>query len=355
MNDARDGATLKRARVTRFAIEKSPALDVPDRRWRRTIAGAGIFRYTQKSGSSFSKWERIVIKEYELFAAVVSSGSLSAAGRALGLSPAMVSKRIARLERRLGARLILRTTRRLIMTDVGERFYERVVQILAAAREAEAMGDRPRRSASRSLARVRADIFRSLTHSAVLAGVSRGVSSHCHGTGARRCLHRSDPSTHRCRHSHCALDCSRAKRPTIGAKSPASLRQPGLPRALRCARKPGGLTEHSLLAAESQLPWRLQGRDAAVLVHGRSALVTNSSEVVRELAIAGMGIALRSRWDVARELASGALRVVLPQFPGAADVAIYAVYPSATLVPPGVTAFIDHLAGAYRTIPSLAE
>ncbi|WP_294198811.1 LysR family transcriptional regulator, partial [uncultured Sphingomonas sp.] len=61
--------------------------------------------------------------DYALFVRIVEAGSLSAAARALNISPAMASKRLARLEARLGVRLIQRTTRRLAPTDAGERFH----------------------------------------------------------------------------------------------------------------------------------------------------------------------------------------------------------------------------------------
>jgi len=61
--------------------------------------------------------------DHALFATVVASGSLSAAARALGISPAMVSKRIARLELRLGTRLLHRTTRTMELTPLGEQFH----------------------------------------------------------------------------------------------------------------------------------------------------------------------------------------------------------------------------------------
>src|SRR5436305_380541 len=76
--------------------------------------------------------------DYELFARVVDAGSLSAAGRALGISPAMASKRLARLEERLGVRLVHRTTRRLALTEPGARFHADLIAILATMREAEA-------------------------------------------------------------------------------------------------------------------------------------------------------------------------------------------------------------------------
>jgi DNA-binding transcriptional LysR family regulator len=75
--------------------------------------------------------------DYALFARVVAAGSLSAAARDMGISPAMASKRMARLEARLGARLIHRTTRRLALTEQGEGFHRDVLGILAAVEAAE--------------------------------------------------------------------------------------------------------------------------------------------------------------------------------------------------------------------------
>ena len=64
--------------------------------------------------------------DYEIFARVIKAGSLSAAARELHSSPAMISKRLTRLEERLGVRLLQRTTRRLTPTQVGQSFFERV-------------------------------------------------------------------------------------------------------------------------------------------------------------------------------------------------------------------------------------
>jgi len=60
--------------------------------------------------------------DYEIFARVIKAGSLSAAARELHSSPAMISKRLTRLEERLGVRLLQRTTRRLTPTQVGQSF-----------------------------------------------------------------------------------------------------------------------------------------------------------------------------------------------------------------------------------------
>ena len=80
--------------------------------------------------------------DLEIFARVVTAGSMSAAGRELGLSPAVVSKRLRRLEDRLGTRLLQRTTRQISLTEAGQGFYERVVAILAGIEEAEAFVSR---------------------------------------------------------------------------------------------------------------------------------------------------------------------------------------------------------------------
>ena len=76
--------------------------------------------------------------DLEVFTRVVSTGSMSAAGRALGFSPAVISKRIKRLEDRLGTRLLQRTTRQISLTEAGQGFYDRVLGILAGVEEAEA-------------------------------------------------------------------------------------------------------------------------------------------------------------------------------------------------------------------------
>src|SRR5262245_35816351 len=77
------------------------------------------------------------LREMEIFAAVAGSGSLSAAARRLNLSVTVVSKQLAALEKRLGSRLITRTTRKLALTDDGQAFFERCKSILDEIADAE--------------------------------------------------------------------------------------------------------------------------------------------------------------------------------------------------------------------------
>jgi len=74
----------------------------------------------------------------EVFAKVAATGSFSAAGRALGLSQTMVTKHVAALEQRLGAKLLHRSTRRLSLTDAGRNYLEASERILADMSAADA-------------------------------------------------------------------------------------------------------------------------------------------------------------------------------------------------------------------------
>src|SRR3954464_8939588 len=78
------------------------------------------------------------LQEMSVFSRVVASGSLSAAARELGISPALVSRRLAALENRLGVRLVNRTTRSLHLTVEGARYYDVCNRVLAEIQEADA-------------------------------------------------------------------------------------------------------------------------------------------------------------------------------------------------------------------------
>lgn len=283
-------------------------------------------------------------RDYRLFATVIERGSLSAAGRELGLSPAAASKRLAAMETRLGARLIHRTTRRLTTTEAGRAFYEAVRTILAAADAAEAQVAGRAVSPSGPL-RISAPTSFGRMH--IAPTLPAFLDAHpavqielLLDDGFTDLLaDRIDLAIRIAPEPDAASLAARLLAPNhrLLCAAPAYLERFGEPATLR------DLAGHRLLAASNQTPWRLEGAGARRNVEVASHVVTNSSEVVRALALAGVGIALRSTWDVGAELASGALVRILPGWQGATDVGIYAVHARAPL-PAAVTAFADHLA-----------
>lgn len=301
---------------------------------------------------SISHGEVIVDPDYTLFAAVVAAGNLSGAARALGISPAMVSKRLVRLERRLDAQLVQRSTRRMALTESGARFHADVVAILEAIAAAEARVGGRSGDVAGPLRVVAPTSFGRLHVAPVLAAfltrhprveVTMDLSDDYTDLIASR-TDLAIRITATVGEGMVAERLADSRR--ILCAAPAYLAARGVPDRV------ADLSRHHLLAARGQLPWRLSGPGGRRLtVTGDSIVATNSSELVRELAMAGAGIALRSLWDVGPELGEGRLVRVLPDHEGLTDVGIYAVRPPGALVPASVTAFVAALRGAFGTAP----
>jgi DNA-binding transcriptional LysR family regulator len=289
--------------------------------------------------------------DLDIFARVVATGSMSKAARDVGLSPPVVSKRIKRLEERLGTRLLQRTTRQIALTEAGRGFHERVLAILASVDDAENWVSQ-RASIARGPLRVSApttfgrlhvaphlvrflekypdiSLDLSLSDSFVdLVGEGIDVAIRIADLADTSLVARKLAANHR-----------------VLCAAPAYLEKHGMPIAL------ADLTRHKLLVHNAD-QWRLEGPDGPISVPVESALATNSSEVIREAVIAGLGIALRSTWDVGPELKSGKLKIVLPHVRASHRVAIYAVYPSRRHLPQRSRVFIDFLLDLYAPVPS---
>ena len=281
--------------------------------------------------------------DYLLFARAVEAGSLSAAGRLLNISPAMMSKRLSRLEARLGVRLIHRTTRRLALTEEGASLHRDLVAILDAIQQAEQRVTNRHRTASGPL-RISAPTSFGRLH--VAPHVARFLDLHprvdlqLNLTDAYEDLlaERIDVAIRITSDIPAHLEGHPlAANRRILCASPAYLAAHGTP------EKIADLAHHRLLAADGQLPWRLVNGRARKLVDGQSHVRTNSSEIVRELALTGVGIALRSLWDVSDLIAQGSLVRVLDSWEGPADLAVHAVHPRAAGRPAAVDAFIAFL------------
>lgn len=288
--------------------------------------------------------------DLDVFARVVTARSMSAAARELNLSPAVISKRIRRLEERLGVRLLQRTTRQLSLTEAGTGFYERVISILASVEDAEAWvssgaaGARGtlRVSAPTSFGRLHIaphlkqflDRNAMVTVELILTDAFADIVGEGFDLAVRIAdLQDSSLVAKRLAPNHRVL-CA----------APAYLSDHGVPATV------SDLARHVLLAHNTD-QWRLEGPQGPVQVKVAGPLRTNSSEVVREALLAGVGIALRSTWDVGPELKSGRLVRVLPDHSGGRRVAIHAVYPSRRHMEQKVRSFVDFLAELYGATP----
>ncbi len=281
--------------------------------------------------------------DYALFVAVAESGSLSAAARALRISPAMVSKRLQKLENRLGVTLVHRTTRRLALTEAGERFRDDLSTILVSLDAAEARVTGARGTPAGPL-RVSAPTSFGRLHVAPHLGTFLAAHPAVALTfdltdGFVDLLgERVDVAIRIASEVPANVVAHRlATSRRVLCAAPSYLAAHGVPATVQ------GLDDHRLLAAAGQMPWRLVAEGRAIQVERDSHVRTNSSEMVRELALGGVGIALRSLWDVGDALRDGRLVRVLPEWEGSAAVGIYAVHLRSGAVPAAVGAFVAFL------------
>ncbi len=289
--------------------------------------------------------------DLEIFASVVATGSMSLTGRALGFSPAVISKRIKRLEDRLGTRLLQRTTRQISLTEAGQGFYDRVLAILAGLEEAEAyiagrssqMHGTLKISAPTSFGRMHiAPHLKSFMQAHPELALNLVLSDEfvdIVGGGfdlAIRIAELTDSSL-------VARRLAPVRRVLCAA--PDYIDAHGMPEDIDDLRR------HICLPAHNLDPWRLEGPKGSLIFRPEGRLITNSSEVVREAVIAGLGIALRSTWDIGPELRDGRLVQVLPAYEGSHNVTLSAVYPSRQFLPAKVRVFIDFLAELYGPVP----
>ncbi|OWV98829.1 LysR family transcriptional regulator [Rhizobium sp. R693] len=289
--------------------------------------------------------------DLEIFAKVAATGSMSVAGRALGYSPAVVSKRIMRLESRLGTRLLQRTTRKVSMTEAGLGFYQRILSVLEGLQEAEGFISGQVDLAQGTLKVSAPTSFGRLhiaPHMAAFLNRYPSISlnliltdefSDLVGEGfdmAVRIGELTDSTL-------VAKRLAAVRR--ILCASPKYIANNGEPAAFE------DLDGHCCLPTHNGEPWRMASDSGKAMHRPSASLATNSSEVVRAAVLSGIGIALRSTWEVGADIRSGQLVQVLPEYEGSGDISIAAVYPSRQFLPVKVRIFIDYLAEIFGEAP----
>ena len=293
------------------------------------------------------------LNDMATFASVVSEGSFSRAAQSLGLSKATISKRISRLEDRLGARLLNRTTRRLSLTEIGSAFNEHCSRLVAEAEEAEqtvtALTANPRGTLRVNvpmsfgrlhIARAIPQFLAQFPDLKVDITLDDAFVDLVHGGYdlAIRIAELPDSSL-------VARRLAPSRRVVCG--SPGYFRRRGVPET------PDDLKNHECLsyrylATTGSWPFRKGQRTWSIPVSG--SLSANNGDVLLAAAVAGTGLVLVPTFMVEQQLRSGALLPVLASY-AESDFGIYAVYPHRRHVSAKVRAFVDYFAERFGPAP----
>jgi DNA-binding transcriptional LysR family regulator len=279
------------------------------------------------------------------FARVVEERSFSGAARALGWSKSAVSKRVAALEARVGARLLTRTTRRIETTESGQAFYAHCARMLgeaeAATAELEALQEEPT-----GLLRVNGPVLFGEMHlvplvPAFLARFPRvSVELTLDDRFIDPIAERQDVTVRIARLTDSSLVARRlAESRYLLVASPAYLARMGTP-ATPYDLVSHGVLRYTRVAARDE--WRFRGPEGefSVATHGRFS--ADHGSAIREAAEAGVGLAILP-WFMAEEaINAGRLVELLPDWMPRGQ-AIWALHAHPRLVPPKVRAFVDML------------
>lgn len=288
------------------------------------------------------------------FVRLARRGSLTMTARDLGISASAVSRRLAKLEDRLGVRLLNRTTRRVSLTSEGEAYLGSATRILGEI-EAIEQALAQAREAPTGLLRINATLGFGRTYVApavlsfkrrfpevevqlVLTDAPLNLVEEGFDLGIRF----GDPPVSRM----ITRRILRNRRYLCAA--PSYLERHGAPKAL------ADLQRHTCIVLRQDHDpndvWRFDemgGEVPSVKVGGD--LSTNDGEIALGWVLDGCGFMLRSEWDIARHVREGRLRVVLPSYVQTAHIS--ATYPERHNLSAKVRMFVEHLSERIREVP----
>jgi DNA-binding transcriptional LysR family regulator len=290
------------------------------------------------------------LTQIEAFVSAVDAGSLAKAALKAQVTPVMIGRRIDELERRLGTRLMHRSTRRLALTEEGAVYLDHCRRLLSDLDQVEAQINEGRQ-------RVRGHLI----VSAPAAFGRKHVAPHgpafvAQNPELRVSFGLTDQVIDLVRlgfdlsvriggaidPSFVAIKLAANRR--VVCATPTYLERHGIPRAL------GDLARHNCLAFSlqggQQGGWHFRHRDKPVTVRVAGNLECNDTELLHRWTREGLGLSWRSTWEIQGELARGELVTVLDEFAlPAYD--IFAVYPQQRHVPARVRFFVDYLRTVY--------
>jgi LysR family transcriptional regulator, regulator for bpeEF and oprC len=287
------------------------------------------------------------------FVAVANAGSFSAAASQVGVTQSTISKQIVALERHLGTQLFRRTTRSIALTSDGMLFLEGALRALAAIDEAESLVG----LVANIQGTVRVTCPLSLAESRLVDMISRYLALH---PKMEIDLQLSDHALNLVSDN---LDLairvgqlgdSRLTARKIGVARRVIVASPEYLDRVGRPTTPADLRQHNcisytLLSTGSR--WQFGGSEVAMVSGNFRA---DSPHGLRAAALSGIGVAANARWLFERELATGALEIVLPDFE-LVSMPINAVLPSGRFVSAKTRALLDHLVEEFIHDPLLSN
>jgi DNA-binding transcriptional LysR family regulator len=294
------------------------------------------------------------LADIAVFVKVVEAGSFTAAAEALGSSQPVVSKSITRLEERLGARLLNRTTRRLSLTEAGAELYRRSSHALAAIGEAE-LEVASLQTEPRGTLKINVPVSFAILH---LAPALKEFLDRFPGVNLE--MSTDDRQVDVVEEGYDAvIRIGRLQDSTLVARriapcrvvicaAPSYLKEHGEP------QQPEDLLSHNCLLytlGSSPRTWRLKGPDGGELmmpVNGN--LAGNNGLAERAAAVAGLGLSYLPTFYVADDLRAGRLMSVM-RGSVTQDFSINVLYPERRNLSPKLRAFIDFLAAKFGPEP----
>jgi DNA-binding transcriptional LysR family regulator len=280
------------------------------------------------------------IDAMQAFVAVADLQGFAPAARKLGLSPSGVTRSIAALEERLGARLLQRTTRKVALTDVGMRYLERARRILADIEEAESSAEGERTRPSGRLV-VSAPIGFGRLH--VSPVMSKYLAHYPEVSGELRLSDRvinlvEDGVDLAVRIGHLpdstlvARHVGEMRRMVVASN--AYLKRRGEPKT------PEAIASHDTIQFGAAPDWRFVEDGREIRLAPTPRLTTNSFDAAIQYAEQGGGLTRVMAYQAEQSLKQGRLKIVLAKFEQPA-LPIHIVYPTSRLLSAKVRAFID--------------
>jgi len=289
------------------------------------------------------------LNEMAIFAVVVGSGSFTKAAEKLKLPKSTVSRKVSQLEKRIGVRLINRTTRNLKPTETGKLYYQHCVKMLEQAEEADRVVNNMQSEPS-GLLRISTPL--SFGTPFFVGAIKKFLDQYpkvdVEIISDDKQIDMLDQEVDIAFRIGPLSDSSLVARNLGTARlslcaSPAYLAKNGMPKTLN------DLNQHICLSHPNS-PWTFRTPNGPVDFDPKSRMISNDMEMLRKMTIEGFGVGAAPQILISEDIREGRLITILPDTPFA-ERTFYLVYPSRREPPSKVVAFTEFIFSSCQPIP----